>query len=291
MTDLFPGFAVVDQPVADGVVHARTGGQGPPVLLLHGFPQTHVMWHRVAPVLAQTHTVVAADIRGYGSSRGGGDGFTFRAMAGDLIQLMDGLGYQRFHVIGHDRGARVAHRMVFDHPDPVASVALLDILPTLDVWELMDSWLVQVYYHWAFLAQPGGLPERLISNDPVYYLHQTLGGRAGPLEVFDPAALSEYERAARRPEVVAAWCADYRSGAGEDLDHDRADLTRTMDTPALVLWGTKGAVGLQCDPLQRWRQRFPRAEGASIDAGHFMAEETPDEVSARLSAHLLSRVD
>ncbi|WP_307857475.1 alpha/beta hydrolase [Mycobacterium sp. SM1] len=289
MADLFTGFDTVDHPVGQGVVHARVGGRGAPVLLLHGFPQTHAMWHRVAPRLAEKNTVVAADIRGYGSSRGGGE-FTFRAMAGDLILLMDELGYERFHVVGHDRGARVAHRMAFDHPHRVASVALLDILPTLDVWELMDAWLVRRYYHWAFLAQPGGLPERLISNDPIFFLHHTLRGLSGSLVVFDPAALQEYERAAQRPEVVAAWCADYRSAAGEDLDHDRADLSRTLDIPALVLWGANGVVGAKCDPLQRWRKHFPKATGASVAAGHFLAEEAPDTVFGYLSEHLAANL-
>lgn len=223
-------------------MHARVGGSGPPILLPHGFPQTHVMWHRIAPALATRNTLVAADIRGYGDSRTGSADFTFRAMAADQVQLMSELGHERFHVVGRDRGARIAHRMALDHPHCVASVASLDILPTLEVWRLMDDWLAQHYYHWAFLSRDE-FPARLINHDPVYFLHQTLGGLSGALDVFDSRALVEYDRAAQRPEVVAAWCKDYWFAARDDLEHDRADLGRTLDVPALVLWGDRGVVG------------------------------------------------
>ena len=285
MRELFEGFSTVDVPVDAGIVHARVGGSGPAVLLLHGYPQTHVMWHRVAPALATRHTVVAADIRGYGDSRTGSDDLTFRAMAADQVQLMSDLGHEHFHAVGHDRGARITHRMALDHPQRVDSVALFDILPTLEVWRLMDDWLAQRYYHWAFLSRDE-FPERLINHDPVYFLHQTLGGLSGALENFDARALAEYERAARRPEVVAAWCKDYWFAARDDLEHDRADLGRSLDVPALVLWGDRGVVGAQRDPLEVWRGHFPRVTGSAIAAGHFLAEERPDEVLAALFGHL-----
>lgn len=285
MPDLFAGFAAVDRRVDAATVHARVGGSGPPVLLLHGFPQTHVMWHQVADALAEQHTVVAADLRGYGDSSTTSQDFTFRAMAADQIQLMSSLGYERFFVVGHDRGARVAHRMALDHPHRIVSVALLDILPTLQVWQLMNAWLAQRYYHWVFLAQEQ-LPARLISHDPIYFLHQALGGLSGPVDLFDPRALAEYERAAQRAEVIAAWCQDYWFAARDDVEHDRADLERQLDMPALVLWGQRGVVGAQCDPLDVWRHHFTRVSGHAVDAGHFLAEERPHEVLTALANHL-----
>jgi haloacetate dehalogenase len=286
VSELFAGFDTIDMRVDSGVVHARTAGSGPPVLLLHGWPQTHAMWHELAPALARDYTVVAADIRGYGDSRADEPDFTFRAMAADARALMAGLGHERFHLVGHDRGARVAHRMALDHTGSVRSVALLDILPTLEVWRLMNDWLMLRYYHWAFLAQPGGLPERLIGHDPVDYLRRTLRALGGSLEMFHPAALAEYERAAGRPESVVAWCGDYRAAVGPDLEHDRADAGRAVDVPALVLWGDRGVVDKQEDPLVVWRRYFPSAHGGSVAAGHCLVEERPDEVLSAVRAHL-----
>lgn len=287
MHDLFPGFDTIDIALDAATVHARVGGSGPPVLLLHGYPQTHAIWHRIAGELAAHYTVVAADLRGYGDSHATSEDFTFRTMAADQVRLLRELGHERFHIVGHDRGARVAHRLTLDHPDRVASVALLDILPTLEVWRLMDSWLAQRYWHWPFLAQHE-FPARLINHDPAYFLHQTLGGLGSTGDVFDPGALAEYERAARRPEVVTAWCADYWFAARNDLDHDRADLGRTLDVPALVLWGRDGVVGAQRDPLEVWREHFPQTEGQALDGGHFLPEECPDDVLAAVSDHLAS---
>ncbi|QQS01834.1 MAG: alpha/beta hydrolase [Austwickia sp.] len=285
---MFEGFREIDVEVPGALIHARVGGapEGAPVLLLHGYPQTHAMWHRAAAELATTYAVVAADLRGYGDSITHETDYTFRAMAADQVALMRALGHERFHVIAHDRGARTAHRMVLDSADAVASVALLDILPTLDVWAQMDAWLAMKYYHWPFLAQPGGMPERLIGSDPVGYLRDALGGLSGPLDVFDPGALAAYEQAARKPSVVAAWCGDYRAGATIDLDHDRADEGRTADLPALLLWGTKGVVGAQVDPLACWRRWFPNVTGYGVPAGHFLVEEAPDLVIPALREHL-----
>ncbi|MFI7480911.1 alpha/beta fold hydrolase [Kocuria sp. M1R5S2] len=283
---MFDGFSSHDVPVAGGTVHARAAGDGPPVLLLHGFPQTHAMWHAVAPVLAREFTVVAADLRGYGRSRTDDEDFTFRAMAAGQLELMRALGHDRFHVVGHDRGARTAHRMAFDAPGAVLSVALLDILPTLEVWRSMDAWLVQRYHHWAFLAQGGGLPQTLIGHDPGFYVRWTLQGISGTSVPFHPEALAAYEEAARDPAVVDAWCRDYRAAAGPDLEIDRADEEARLDLPALVLWGSLGTVGAREDPLELWRRHFPRVTGRALEAGHFLAEERPEEVCAALLAHL-----
>ena len=283
---MFSGFQEIDVDVSDATIHARVGGDGPPVLLLHGYPQTHVMWHVVVEDLAKTHRVVVADIRGYGDSVDKTDDFTFRAMAQDQVDLMRHLGHETFHVVSHDRGSRTAHRMVLDHPDVVQSLVLMDILPTLDVWRTMDDWLAQRYYHWLFLAQPGDMPRRLINADPICYLHAALLGLAGSKEIFHSRALAEYERAARKPSVVGAWCADYTAAANADRVHDAQDEGRTSDIPCLVLWGQRGVIARHIHPLDAWRAWFPNVTGHDIDAGHFLVEERPDEVLAAVSQHL-----
>jgi len=288
MAPHFEGFDIQVVPLPGAVIHAHSAGAGPAVLLLHGFPQTSHMWHHLAPALTGEFAVVAADLRGYGRSRARDEDFTFRAMAADQVQLMRHLGHERFHVVGHDRGARTAHRMAFDHPEAVLSVALLDILPTLDVWRSMDAWLVQRYYHWAFLAQGGGLPQTLIGHDPVYFVRRTLQGLSGTEVDFAPEAMAAYEEAARHPEVVDAWCRDYRAAAGPDVAIDEADEHEQRDVPALVLWGAKGRVGAREDPLELWRRHFPRAVGTALEAGHFLAEERPAEVNAAVLDHLRS---
>lgn len=274
----------VDVPGAR--IFTRTAGEGPPLLLLHGWPQTHAIWHEIAPALTNQYRVTIADLRGYGESIAHDGDFTFRAMAHDMVNVMKYLEAPTFHLVGHDRGARTAHRMCLDFPDSIQSVALLDILPTVKVWELMNAWLAQRYYHWVFLAQPAPMPQDLISANPVNYLHAALGGLSGPLDIFNPEALQAYERAAKNPEVVAAWCADYAAAADVDLDHDRADLGRSLDIPALVLWGSKGVVGAQADPLEVWREWFPHVTGHPIDAGHFLVEEQSQVVLDAIRHHL-----
>lgn len=283
---MFSGFEEIDVDVAGATIHARVGGNGPPLLLLHGYPQTHVMWHVVVDELAKSHRVLVPDLRGYGNSVSHDGDFTFRAMARDQIELMKHLGFTRFDVVSHDRGARTAHRMVLDHPDLVRSIALLDILPTLDVWRTMDDWLAKRYYHWLFLSQLGDMPQKLINSDPIMFLHTALAGLSGKKEPFDPLALAEYERAAKNPDVVAAWCGDYSEAATTDIDHDSADMGRTSDIPCLVLWGSQGAVAHHVDPLMSWQAWFPKAEGHAIDAGHFLVEEKPTEVLKSLEMHL-----
>lgn len=291
-------FDTVDVPVrtahGEVTVRAAVGGQGPPVLLLHGFPQTHVMWHRVAPALARSRAVVAADLRGYGDSSRppagpGHAGYSFRAMAADQHALMAALGHERYAVVGHDRGARVAHRLALDASDAVTHVALLDILPTAHVYENVDRRLATAYYHWFFFIQRAPVPERLISGDPIGYLHSLLGGWGSGLDVYDPAALAEYERCFADPAARSAMLEDYRAGASIDLEHDGVDTAagRRVEAPVLVLWGSRSSVGRgRDDPLTVWRTRARDVTGHPLDAGHFLAEERPAETLAALEQFL-----
>jgi haloacetate dehalogenase len=292
---VFDGFERVRQEI-DGVrINAVRGGAGPPVLLLHGFPQTHAMWHRIAPELARDHTVVAPDLRGYGDSGrppSGADhaGYSFRAMAADQVGLMRALGHEAFAVVGHDRGARVSHRMALDHPAAVTRVAVLDILPTLHLYTHIDQDLATAYYHWFFFIQPADLPERLISADPVGYLHTLLGGWGSGLGAFAPEALAEYERCFADADARHAMLEDYRAGASIDLEHDRADGDRRVGVPLLALWGARSVVARSpVDPLDVWRSRGGDVRGSTVDAGHFLAEERPAETLAVLRDFLSGR--
>ncbi len=268
-------------------IHLRLGGAGPPLLLLHGYPQSHVMWHRIAPDPARRFSVVAADLRGYGDSAKppGGPGhaaYAKRAMARDQVEVMATLGFPRFAVVGHDRGARVAHRLALDHPDRVEKMAVLDICPTLAMYERTDMAFATGYFHWFFLIQPNDLPERLIGADPDFYLeHKTAapGTTAGP---FTPEALAEYKRCFRDPAMIHASCEDYRAAASIDLVHDRADLSRKISCPLLVLWGRHGLVGRLYDVLALWRERAADVGGRALDCGHYLAEEAPEETLAAL---------
>ncbi len=287
---MFEGFAQRRIATSGAEIHAAVGGEGPPLLLLHGFPQTHAMWHRVAPKLAGRFTVVAADLRGYGlSEKIPGDPAHVRhckrTVAQDQVEVMRALGFDRFHVAGHDRGARVAHRMALDHPERVERVAFLDILPTLAVFERTDQAMATAYYHWFFLIQPNGLPEHAIGLDPEYFLRRLLGSWGSGSEVFDPEPFAEYLRAFRDPASVHAMCEDYRAAAGIDLDHDRKDRAegRAVECPALVLWGERSVVGRHYDdPLAIWRGFAPQVQGRALSAGHFLPEERPEEVAEAL---------
>jgi haloacetate dehalogenase len=273
-------------------INAVHGGSGPPVLLLHGFPQTHAMWHRVAPELARGHTVVAPDLRGYGDSSRppeGDDhgGYSFRSMAADQVAVMRSLGHERFAVVGHDRGARVAHRMTLDHPEVVTRLAVLDIVPTLHVYEHVDKALATAYYHWFFFIQPAPIPERLIDGDPIGYLHALLGAWGSGLSVFAPEALAEYERCFADAATRHAMLEDYRAGASIDLEHDRADVDRKVEVPTLVVWGAQGVVGRRPEsPLDVWRERATDVRGTAVDAGHFLIEERPAEMLDLLEGFL-----
>jgi haloacetate dehalogenase len=292
---VFEGFETDDIDV-DGVrIHAVVGGAGPPVLLLHGYPETHVMWHQVAPRLAETHTVVAADLRGYGDSdRPRSDSshraYAKRAMAADQAGLMRELGHQRYAVVGHDRGARVAHRLVLDHPDAVTRVALLDIAPTRHVFENVDKVLALSYDHWFFLAQENDLPEVLIGSAPEHWLRTKLDQWSAPGAAFDEAAIGEYVRCFDAAAIHAS-SEDYRAAATADLADDDASWTdgQRIGCPTLVLWGEQGLVGRTYDVLSVWRQYAARNElvdGHSVPGGHFVPEEAPGETTAALTEFL-----
>ncbi|BBG03549.1 MULTISPECIES: alpha/beta fold hydrolase [Pseudonocardia] len=268
-----------------GTVRVRQAGQGPPVLLLHGWPQTSVMWHRVAPGLIDRHTVVLADLPGYGDSTlpAGAEVAVSgkRTMAADLVAVMAALGHERFAVVGHDRGARCGYRMALDHPGTVSALAVLDILPTADVLARAGARFARGAIHWFLLSQPTDLAERLVAAEP-----EAILGR-GLAEVCDPAALDAYAAAWARPEVVHGMCQDYRAGFDVDAADDEADRgLRTISAPTLVLWGRRGPLGRESDVLQDWRVWAPEATGRALDAGHLLAEEAPGAVLAELAAFL-----
>ena len=268
-------------------IAARVGGEGPPLLLLHGHPQTHAMWHAVWPTLTRHHTCVAADLRGYGESSKPAAApdhaaHSKRTMAADMVQLMAALGFARFDVLAHDRGARVAHRLGLDHPAEVGRMMLLDIAPTLDMYENTTRSFAQAYYHWFWLIQPPPLPETMIEHDPGFYVRAIMGGRPGGLAIFDPRALAEYERCANLPGFATAICEDYRASASIDLAHDRADRLAglRLQCPLHVCWGARGTVGRNFDVLALWRAVGGDVDGAGLDAAHYLAEEVPEEVAA-----------
>ena len=283
MDGLFPGFEQRRLDV-DGVeLNCRVGGQGPALLLLHGHPQTHVMWHRVAPRLAERFTLVVADLRGYGDSAkpdAGTEAYSKRTLARDNVELMRLLGHQRFAVLAHDRGARVAHRLALDHPESVERLMLLDIAPTLAMYRQTDEAFARAYWHWFFLIRPAPLPERLIEADPEGYLKGVMGTRSAGLAPFPPEVLAEYLRCLSLPGTARGICEDYRASAGIDLEHDQADLDtgRRLELPLRVLWGTEGTVGRCFDPLAEWRQVATQVSGRALPGGHYLAEEVPDLV-------------
>lgn len=266
-------------------IAARIAGDGPPLLLLHGHPQTNAIWHRVWAALTRKFTCVAADLRGYGDSDKpaavpGHESYSKRVMANDMVQLMQALGHERFGVLAHDRGARVAHRLGLDHAARVGRMMLLDIAPTLDMYEGTTRAFAQAYYHWFWLIQPAPMPETMIGRDPVFYVRSIMGGRPGGLAIFDPRALAEYERCAALPGLPTGICEDYRAAATIDLEHDRADRAagRHLTCPLRVLWGARGAVGRNFDVLPLWRAIATHADGHSLDAAHYLAEEAHDDV-------------
>ncbi len=289
-------FAVHDVDVDGVTIRAAVAGEGPPVLLLHGYPQTHSMWHRVAPGLTDHHTVVLADLRGYGDSSRPASAadhasYSKRAMAADQVGLMASLGYDNFALVGHDRGARVAHRLCLDHPQAVSRVALLDIVPTRHVFTHVDRAMAQAYYHWFFLAQEPDLPERLIGGDPGYYLRRKLAqwSAGDGIEAFDPEAVEEYVRCFSDPEVVRASCEDYRAGASIDLEHDEVDAVagRRITCPALVLWGSAGFVGSAYSVLEVWGRYADDVRGHPVEGGHFVPEESPEAALSALRDFLV----
>jgi haloacetate dehalogenase len=289
---LFEGFEKRRIETPEAEIELVRGGDGPPLLLLHGYPQTHAMWHLVATALAEDFTVVATDLRGYGDSSkpfGEEDHSTYskRAMAGDQAAVMASLGFDSFAVVGHDRGGRVAHRIALDFPDCVTKLAVLDIVPTRHVFETVGKDLATAYYHWFFFIQPYDLPETLIGGDPSYYLHKKLGGWGTPLEIFAPEALAEYERCFDTATIHAS-CEDYRAAASIDLVHDEKDWNeaRKAECPLLALWGGRGVVEKTYDVEAVWREYASDVRGKPLDAGHFLAEERPEETARELRAFL-----
>ena len=290
--DLFPGFTTQRIKTFDAEINVRVGGEGPPLLLIHGYPQTHAMWHRIAPQLARLFTVVLPDLRGYGDSSCPANdpaNFTYskRAMAEDMVQVMEALDQPVFTVVGHDRGARVSYRLALDAPERVNGLAVLDIVPTHAMWHNFSVKLAMKTYHWLFLAQPEPLPEMLIGKAPVDFQNYTIASwtKARDLSAFDPAALAAYNRFFSSPEHIAATCHDYRAGQTYDLNADEADFDagRKITCPLLALWGTAGIPDEEDDPLGIWRQWGTDVRGAGIESGHFIAEENP----TGLMEHLL----
>lgn len=290
----FDGFTLTTVRVSDGAMRLRHGGSGPPLLLLHGNPQTHAMWHRIAPVLAQRYTVVCPDLRGYGGSHkppatADHAPYAKREMARDMIELMAELGFARFQVVAHDRGARVAHRLAVDHPQAVQKLALLDIVPTIEHFERADMAFGLGYYHWFWFAQPHPFPEMLISKAPEDWFFAHTAREPKERDFFAPDALADYLEAARNPEMIRGMCEDYRAAASIDLLHDRAsrEAGEKIQCPLLVVWGEKGKIGVWYDPLAIWRQYASAGvEGHAVPSGHYLAEEAPDAVLSALDGFL-----
>lgn len=288
-TTFLPGFEPFELPTDPGVtIHGARAGNGPAVLLLHGHPQTSATWHAVAPALvAAGFSVIVADLRGYGDSSRVPDGtghesYSKRAMARDQVLVMRALGHNRWAVVGHDRGGRVAHRMALDHPAAVSRVAVLDIAPTATMYARTDRAFATRYFWWFFLIQPAPLPERLIEADPEFFLRHHLVAQSRTPGVPDERLIAEYLRCYRIPGTVHAICEDYRAAASIDLEHDEADAHHRLKVPLLALWGARGVVGATYDVLATWREKADRVEGRALDCGHCLQEEAPDATCAAL---------
>jgi haloacetate dehalogenase len=288
---MFEGFVEKNVAVAEAQLFCLTGGAGPPLLLLHGYPQTHVCWHRVAPRLMRHFSLVIPDLRGYGQSRGPRPdpehrNYSKRAMATDMAELMTALGHQQFFVAGHDRGARVGFRLALDQPARVRRLAAIDIIPTLDVWTAIDADKALASYHWMFLAVPAPLPETLISADPDFYIRHLLDRWVGRPDALHEQAVAAYLHQFHDPAVVAATCEDYRAGASIDREEDAEDRRRgaKLACPVLVMWGSRYLSSRAGSPLAVWRNWADDAREVAIDCGHFVAEEAPEDCNAALTA-------
>ncbi|WP_322517879.1 alpha/beta hydrolase [Rhodopseudomonas palustris] len=291
LADLFPGFGSEWINTSSGRIFARTGGDGPPLLLLHGFSETHVMWHRVAPKLAEKFKLIIADLPGYGwsdmpESDAEHTPYTKRAMAEQLIEAMERLGHVHFALAGHDRGGRVSYRLALDHPGRLKKLAVLDILPTYEYWMRMDRAYALKIYHWSFLAQPAPLPETLIGASSDFYLKNKLASwaKTKDLSCFDPRAMEHYLAPFRDPMRLHAMCEDYRAGAHADFAHDKADVEagRKIPVPMLALWGDAGIAQSAATPLDTWKNWADDVRGGPVDSGHFLTEEAPEQTAQAL---------
>lgn len=285
---MFEGFKQATYRCNGIDIHATVGGNGPPVLLLHGFPQTHAMWAKVAPILAKNYTVVCSDIRGYGSSgkppaNNDLSNYSFREMAKDQLELMQQLGFNQFHMIGHDRGARVTHRLSLDHPEALLSVSLLDIIPLHDVFSKVDRHIAKAYWHWYFLQQPAPYPEDVIlANPDKFYEGCLFGWGSASLENFDFEQLAAYRQAWRQKDTIYGSCADYRAAASVDFSMDEQDLNKQVAVPALVLWGANGIMGKLFSMQDAWSRIYPNLVTESIPGGHFFVDQFPVETANKL---------
>lgn len=289
---MFTGFRSEQIEVGEVTIHAVVGGHGPPLMLLHGYPQTHIMWHKIAEQLAVHFTVVAADLRGYGDSdkppgRTDHSNYSKRVMAQDQVSVMQHFGFDQFLVAGHDRGGRVAHRMTLDHPERVSKLAVLDISPTRKMYEQTNREFAEAYYHWFFLIQSHPFPERLIEAQAEYYLLKKIGSGSAGLSPFTEEALAEYKRCFT-PEMIHASCEDYRAAASIDLEHDAEDIAqgRKIQCPLLVLWGQYGVVEHCFSPVEDWSEVAVEVRGHALPGGHYLAEELPELVSDELISFL-----
>lgn len=287
MSKLFPNFSSGKIKTSGASINLETGGEGPPVLLLHGYPETHAMWHKVAPALARDYTVVCPDLRGYGdSSKPQGlpdhSNYSKRAMALDMVEVMERLGHRVFHVVGHDRGGRVGHRLARDHGKRVKSLTVLDISPTLKMYQSTNLPFAKAYYHWFFLIQETPIPERMLAGLGPFYIFKRLGRGKSGLKNFSKEAMAEYVRAFNDPRTIHATCEDYRASATLDLVHDRKDLKNKLKMPVLALWGKQGVIAALFDCLADWREVATDVRGRALQCGHFIPEEKPQELLAEL---------
>lgn len=284
---MFPNFTREIIDTGQVKINLVRGGQGSPILLLHGYPQTHVIWHKIAPKLAEEFTVIATDLRGYGDSdkppaNSDHSNYCKRTMARDQVAVMSRLGYREFYLVGHDRGARVAHRLALDYPQRVKKLALLDIAPTYDMYATTDREFATAYYHWFFLIQPQPFPETLIGANPDYFLHHCLESWSSDFNAFTAEAIDEYRRCFSSPETIHATCEDYRASATIDLEHDATDRGNKIECPLLVLWGKKGLIERKYDVISAWQDRAINVSGTRLDCGHFLAEEAPEATYYKL---------
>jgi haloacetate dehalogenase len=291
--NLFPGFRNRKVRTSGATINVTFGGNGSPVLLLHGYPETHAMWHKVAPELARDYTVVCPDLRGYGDSskpKGEHDhsNYSKRAMALDMVEVMGALGHERFHVVGHDRGGRVGHRLARDHGKRVKTLTVLDISPTLKMYRSTTMQFAKAYYHWFFLIQEAPIPERMLEGQGPFYLFKRLGRGKSGLKYFSTEAMAEYMRAFKDPRTIHATCEDYRAAATIDLVHDQKDLKTRIKMPLLALWGRQGVIEALFDCLADWREVAADVRGRALPCGHFIPEEKPKELLTELRRFFMS---